>query len=338
MWVTEVDVPNFEEVYRLEKPPGFVALHRCRRAPAFGGTRIRAYASWDEALHDALRLAEAMTRKYAINGLPFGGGKAVLIQQELGDRATALRTLADFVESLGGRFITGSDLGVTESDVHLMATRTAYIECRDGAEATSESVFQAIRAALDFCRGSDSLRNRTVAIQGVGAVGSRLARKCVEAGARVLVADTDADRVATLAATLPVSDRATGEILRVRADVLAPCAVGGVIRSDETDTLRCEILCGGANNILDRDDTADLLEARGIVYVPDFLANSGAAVEGAWTQLAGAGDYSPQIAAVGTRVRQILEDARRAHVSPLAAALRTVAVTVPPVSSAHRDA
>lgn len=332
MCVTEVDVPDFEEVYRLERPPGFVALHRCRRAPAFGGTRIRAYASPDEALQDALRLAAAMTRKYAINGLPFGGGKAVLVEQSIGDRATALCALGDFVESLRGRFITGSDLGATESDMHLMATRTGYIECRDGAEATSESVFQAIRAALEVRLGSDALQNRTVAIQGIGAVGSRLARKCVEAGARVIVADTDADRVAALAASIPVTSCPTGDILHVRADVLAPCAVGGVIRSDETNALRCEILCGGANNILDRDETADLLEARGIVYVPDFLANSGAAVEGAWTQLAGAGDYSPQIAAIGTRVRQILEDARRARVSPLAAALRAVAATVPPVS------
>ena len=335
MRASELSVLGFEEVYRLDEPLGFVALHRCRRAAAFGGTRIRAYASPDDALQDALRLAEAMTRKYAINDLPFGGGKAVLVQQAMGDRATALRALADFVESLGGRFITGSDLGVTESDVHLMATRTTYIECRDGAEATSDSVFQAIRAALDFCRGSDSLQNRTVAIQGVGAVGSRLARTCVEAGARVIVADADADRIVALAATLRVTSCPPGDILRVHADVLAPCAVGGVIHSHETDALRCEILCGGANNILDRDETADLLEAQGIVYVPDFLANSGAAVEGAWTQLSGAGDYSPQIAAVGTRVRQLLEDARRANVSPLAAALRRIAVTVPPVSPAR---
>lgn len=94
-----------------------MALHRCRRAAAFGGTRIKPCTSADEALHDALHLAEAMTRKYAINGLPFGGGKAVLVHQAIGDRVDALCALGDFVDSLGGRFITGSDLGVTESDV-----------------------------------------------------------------------------------------------------------------------------------------------------------------------------------------------------------------------------
>ncbi len=325
MRATEICVPGFEEVYRLDDPLGFVALHRCRRAAAFGGTRIRAYASPDEALHDALRLAEAMTRKYAVNGLPFGGGKAVLVQQAIGDRADALNALGDFVESLGGRFITGSDLGVTEADVQLMAGRTSYIECRDGAEATSDSVFYAIQAALEFCRGSDSLQDRTIAIQGVGAVGSRLAVKCIEAGAHVIAADTDAARIAALSAAVPVKPCPPDEILRIQADVLAPCAVGGVIRGRDVEALRCAILCGGANNILDGDETGDALAARGILYIPDFLANSGAAVEGAWTQLSGPGDYQPQVAAIGRRVREVLEEAKRTSVSPLAAALRKTA-------------
>lgn len=325
MRTTDLLVPGFDAVYRLDEPTGFVALHRCQRAAAFGGTRVRAYASEDDALRDALRLGEAMTRKYAINELPFGGGKAVLVEQAIGSRTAAFRALGDFVESLAGRFITGSDLGVTEADVQVMATRTRYIECRDGAEATSDSVFHAMRAALRFWRSSESMRACTVAIQGVGAVGSRLAARCVEAGARVVVADTDARRVAALQRTLGVESCPTREILHMAADIVAPCAVGGVIRADEVGALRCSILCGGANTILDRDETAEILAARRILYVPDFLANSGAAIEGAWTQLCGPGDYGPQIAAVGERVRELLEDATRQGISPLAAALRRIA-------------
>lgn len=208
-----------------------------------------------------------------------------------------------------------------------MAYRTSYVERRDGAEATSDSVFYAIQAALDFCRGSESLQDRTIAIQGVGAVGSRLAGKCIDAGAHVVVADTSAGRIAALSAALPVKSCPPDEILRIPADVLAPCAVGSVIRFTDVGALRCAILCGGANNILDQDETSDILAANGILYVPDFIVNSGAAIEAPGRSYPGRGDYRPQIAAVRRGVREILDDAERANVSPLAAALRNFAAS-----------
>ena len=311
-------------MYRLEDPSGFLALHSTRLGPAFGGTRVREYTSADDALADALRLAEAMTRKYAINELPFGGGKAVLALQSIRDRRAAFEELGDFVESLGGRFLTGSDLGVTAQDVRVMQTRTRHLETADGSEAAAESVLCAIRGALLFMRRAPGLRGLTVVVQGLGALGYRLAARCAEEGARVVAADVDAARAARAAREVSAAIVSPAEVLSVQGDVLAPCAVGGVIHPGLVGAVRCPIVCGGANNILDTDDTARTLHEAGITYVPDFLSNSGAAIEGAWTRLRGPGDCLREIAAVGDRVVGLLEEAHRRGCAPLEVALETV--------------
>lgn len=329
MRATCIEVPDYDEVYRLEDPDGFLALHRTRPGPAFGGTRLRDYPSSDDALADALRLAKAMTRKYAINELPFGGGKAVLVGGSIRDRHAAFAELGDFVESLGGRFITGSDLGVTTEDVRVMQERTRHIEAEDGSEAASQSVLWAMKGALRVHYGDDDLGGLTVVIQGLGALGSRLTAKCVREGACVVGSDIDPSRVEQAARELAVRTVVPEEILQTAGEVLAPCAVGGVVHRGLIAALRCPILCGGANNILDEDATAQALHEAGIIYVPDFLSNSGAAIEGAWTRLRGPGDYSHEIQTVRDCVIELLRRARQRGCPPLQVALEDVRSRIP---------
>jgi len=331
MRTTRIDVPGYEEVFRLEDPDGFVALHRTRPGPAFGGTRMRDYASIEAALADALRLAEAMTRKYAINALPFGGGKAVIMRQSIRDRREALHGLGDFVESLGGRFITGSDLGVSTQDVAILQSRTRHVECEDGSEASAQSVLWAMRGALGALRGRETLTGVRIGIQGLGALGYRLAELCVREKAEVVAGDIDRDRSSKAERDLSVRVVPADEVLFLPADILAPCAVGGVVERQTIRSLRCSIVCGGANNILDDDSTADLLHEAGIAYVPDFLSNSGAAIEGAWTRLRGPADCSAEIRAVRASVVDLLERARGRHCPPLRVALEDIASRIPKV-------
>jgi len=321
MRAERIHVDDWQEVYRLEDPDGFVALHRVIEGRAFGGTRIRAYESPNEALADVRRLSSAMTKKCAINRLPGGGGKAVLEATSITDRERALDSYGAFVESLGGRFYTGPDLGIGPSDIAIIARRTAHVAHQDLSPAAAAGVYWSMRGAVEAVLERDSLSGVTVGLQGLGAVGWKLAELLIADGARVTAYESDPAVVERAHQDLPVglvdSER---QILERDADVLAPCAVGQVIRSDNLDRIRARILCGAANNQLASDDLDVPLAARGITYVPDFVANSGATVQGVLAAVRGAGDYSTQVMDLRRITTELIAEARRERTTPMAVA------------------
>jgi leucine dehydrogenase len=264
-----------------------IAIHSTVLGPAVGGTRFLHYRSEDEALLDALRLSRGMTYKTAAAGLPLGGGKAVVLAPErLADRERLLRAHGRFVERLGGRFVTGQDVGTSEADMEVIRRETAHVEglahgSGDPAPWTARGVFRAILAAAKQRWGSESLAGKAVAIQGCGNVGLQLALLLAGAGARLTVTDVDPDRVRRTVQETSAAAVPPGDIYATPADLLAPCALGGVLNDETIPKLKAEIVAGAANNQLLEDRHGRALEERGILYAPDFVANAGGVISSA---------------------------------------------------------
>ncbi len=250
---------------------------------------MQSYASPGDGLRDVLRLSAAMTSKMAMAGVPLGGGKAVLAVPEIpaGDaRRALLLRYAELVESLHGTYVTACDMNTSPADMDVIGERSGSVlgrtEAAGGsgtsAPATAVGVFHGLRATAAHALGSDDLAARTVAVQGVGAVGGPLARRLAEAGARVTLTDVDELRAKELASELDAEVVAADDVLDVECDVFAPCATGGVLNADTIPRLRCRAIAGAANNQLAEPEDADRLADRGIVYAPDYVVNAGGVI------------------------------------------------------------
>lgn len=271
---------------------GIVAIHSTTLGPALGGTRFWKYATDEEAFVDALRLARGMTYKNAVAGLNLGGGKAVLI----GDNRTANREMifrahGRFVESLGGRYITAEDVGTSTADMDFVHMETDYVtglagRSGDPSPVTAHGVFRSIQAAAKTCWGSDDMQGKTVSVQGCGHVGYHLAKSLHEAGARLAVTDIDAERVKRVVNEFGATAVAPDDIYSVAAEVFAPCALGAVINDKTIPQLRVEIVAGAANNQLQDERHGDELHRRGVLYIPDYVANAGGVIN-VYSELAG---------------------------------------------------
>ena len=257
-----------------------IAIHSSALGPALGGTRMRAYPSFDDAVTDALRLSRAMTYKTAFAGMAFGGAKAVIdADSGRSDRRALLEAHARAVQELEGRFVTGGDMGVSIEDVRFMSQFSRAFEHApagagpDASDLTAIGVVAAIGAAAS--RLGLELRGLSVAIQGVGEVGSRVARRLAAAGARLTLADLESGRARAVAAETAADLVTPEEILGVVCDVLSPNAAGGVIDDRTREELRCRAICGAANNPLSSPEVGDELDRLGILYAPDFVASAG---------------------------------------------------------------
>jgi len=264
-----------------------IAIHSTKLGPAVGGTRVWPYASFDEALTDALRLSRGMSYKAAVAGLPFGGGKSVIIGDSRRiSREAVFRAHGRFINQFKGQYMTGEDVGTTPADMELVRRETPYVAglattSGDPSPFTARGVFRAMLAAVLHRWGSEKLAGRTVAIQGCGNVGYNLARELQKAGAKLIVADIDAARAARVAGELEASPVTPDEIFDADAEIFAPCALGGVLNDETIPRLRAAIVCGAANNQLAEDRHANAIEARGILYVPDYVASAGGLINGA---------------------------------------------------------
>jgi len=267
-----------------------IAVYSTALGPALGGTRFFPYTSEAEAVTDALALSRAMAYKNSLAGLDLGGGKAVIIGDPHTDKTEALlRAYGRFVESLGGRYLTACDVGTHNADLDVVARETRFAHgrsevhggCGDSSVLTAFGVFQGMRAAAQHRWGKPSLAGRTVAVAGVGKVGSHLVDRLVSDGADVVVTDVDTAAVDRLLARHPqvtaVAD--TAALVRTPHDVYAPCALGGALDDETVGVLPGEIVCGGANNQLAHEGTAQLLADRGILYAPDYLVNAGGVIQ-----------------------------------------------------------
>lgn len=262
-----------------------IAVHSTVLGPGLGGVRMWPFESFDEAMIDALRLSRGMTYKAAAAGLNLGGGKAVIIGDPKSDKSEALfRAFGRYIESLNGLYITAEDVGTDMEDMEIILTETQWVTGKsparggsgDPSPVTAHGVLQGIKAAARWHFGDASLKNRTVAVQGLGSVGFHLASYLVEEGAHVLGADIDEERVDLAREELSITPVALDEILEVECDVLAPCAMGAVLDETTIPRLRCPIVAGAANNQL-ADETRDgqALFELGILYAPDFMINAG---------------------------------------------------------------
>jgi len=304
-----------------------IAIHDTTLGPAAGGIRMKPYATEEEAIRDALRLAQAMTYKCAAAGANLGGGKCVVIGDPQRDKSEALlRVLGRFIRRLNGLFITGMDVGTTLEDMDILRQECPYVTIYsealggpgDTAAATALGVVSGMRACLKAVYGDERFQGRHVAVQGVGAVGSHVVELLVQAGALVTIADVDEERVRSVATHEQVTVVAPGEIATLPVDIYCPCALGGVLNQTSIPTLRCAIVCGSANNQLQEEQDGELLEQRGILYAPDYIVNAGGVIVGADSLLPGG--YKQQRAEAAVRrlyqaVEQVISLAKEQHVS-----------------------
>jgi leucine dehydrogenase len=310
-----------------------VAVHSTRLGPALGGCRMWHHGTLDAAIEDALRLSSAMTLKAAAAGLDLGGGKSVIWLPDENAPTGELRhrlmlDFAETVELLGGSYITAEDVGTTMADMELLAKHTAHVvglpRARGGSGDPGPHTAAGVEAAMRSCCshrfGTPVLAGRGISIVGVGSVGGSLARLLASAGASLVLADVDEGKRA-LAQELGAEWLDPAAALRADVDVLAPCALGGIVDDSTSRELRCEIVCGSANNQLLHDGVADLLAARGILYAPDFIVNAGGLINVS-LELSG---YDPavastRIAGIESTMDSILEHSRASGLTPLSAA------------------
>jgi leucine dehydrogenase len=310
---------------------GVIAIHSTALGPAVGGTRAWRYDSPDAAAIDALRLARGMTSKNALAGLPLGGGKSVIaLPPGRFDREAVYRAHGRAVETLAGRYVTATDVGTRLEDLRTMRRETRWVLGLESESArsgwwTARGVYHAIRGALRQRHGSAALAGRTVAVQGSGSVGAALCGFLAEAGATVVVSDIDAARARTVAVGCGGRVEPAAGIHRAAADVFAPCALGGVLHAGSIAELGAAIVAGGANNQLAEDEDADRLAARGVGWVPDYLANAGGVIT-AGTELFGwdTMEVRRRVEAIEETTARLLGLAAAEGITPLAAADRVV--------------
>jgi leucine dehydrogenase len=266
-----------------------VAIHDTTLGPATGGCRMHLYNTEEEAIDDALRLSKAMTFKTAAVGVNFGGGKCIIWGDPNTDKnETLFRALGRFVQTLEGRFSTGPDLGTSSEDFIWARQETPYVNALpeeyggsgDTSLITAFGVWSGLRAASKLCWGSDSLKGKKVAVQGLGKVGYHLVDYLIGDGAECIVCDIASENIKAIKEKHPeltVTEPQT--IYDVRCNIFSPNAVGSILNDQTIPRLKCEVIGGAANNQLAEERHGDLLAEFGILYCPDFVINSGGLIQ-----------------------------------------------------------
>jgi leucine dehydrogenase len=261
-----------------------IAIHDTTLGPALGGTRMWPYRSADEALIDVLRLSEGMTYKAAVADLELGGGKAVIIGDSKRDKTPELlRAHGRFVDTLGGRYITAEDVGIGVEDMEYVYEETKYVTgirstphgSGDPSPVTAYGVYHGIKASCRKKLGTDELKGIRIAVQGAGHVGYHLCENLASEGAVLTICDIDDERVRKVVDDFRATAVDTDAIYDVDCDVFAPCALGAIINDGTLRRLRCSIVAGAANNQLEENRHGDALDAKGILYAPDYVINAG---------------------------------------------------------------
>lgn len=309
-----------------------IAVHSTTLGPALGGCRMWRYERSGDGVDDALNLAHAMTLKAAAAGLDLGGGKGVICladgEPAAAPRRAALLDFADAVESLEGRYITAEDVGTTAEDMAVIGQRTDHVVglppalggAGDPSPLTARGVERAIRTCAEHRFASADLSGLRVCVVGLGNVGTALARRLEAGGAELLVSDIDLGRHA-VADELGAHWVDPGAAMLADCEVLAPCALGGGVDRTNAESLRCQVLCGAANNMLAEESLAVDLQRSGVLYAPDFIANAGGLIH-VYADLHGhdAGLVDELVDSIGATMARVLEAADAAGATPLEAA------------------
>ncbi|WP_308190213.1 Glu/Leu/Phe/Val dehydrogenase dimerization domain-containing protein [Amycolatopsis sp. GM8] len=306
-----------------------IGIHHTGLGPALGGTRFYPYRSEQAALADVLRLSEGMTYKAAAVGLPLGGGKCVIIGDPLVRKTPELlHAYGRFVDSLAGRYITAADLGTTAEDMDEVGTATRHVVGRteqaggsgDTGWSTAYGVFQAMRAAAAVQWGTTGLAGRTVGVEGAGKVGYHLIGLLTAAGAQVVVTDPADGALQRIRAAYD-SVRVSSAVIEDPIDVYAPCALGSTLTPASANALRASVVCGAANNQLQDRTVAATLADRGVVWVPDYIANAGGLIQANGERLGKSPqDVRADIEAISTSVTDVIVQAGQTGVTTAAVA------------------
>ena len=322
------DFDDHEGVHLFTDPASglqaVIAVHSTALGPAAGGVRFWHYADSDRAITDALRLSRGMSFKNAMAGLPMGGGKGVVLAARAGDVISddQLKAFGRAVDSLGGRYVTAEDVGMSEARMKVIAGETRYVSglpVASGAAGgdpgpyTAWGVYLGVRAAARRALGIDTMRGVHVAIQGVGSVGGGLARLLARDGARLTLADVDAGRAQALAGELGGEAVTADAILEVEADVVSPNALGAILTEQSIPALRTRVVAGGANNQLATREDGRRLAERGILYAPDYVINAGGIINVGLEYL-GQGDeveVKARIARIPDRLAEVWDESDR---------------------------
>lgn len=290
-WFDYMERYDFEQLLLCQdKNSGLkaiIAIHDTTLGPALGGVRMWTYESEDEAILDALRLARGMTYKAAAAGLNLGGGKTVIIGDPRKDKSEAMfRALGRFIQGLNGRYITAEDVGTTEEDMDIIHQETRYVtgvspafgSSGNPSPVTAFGVYRGMKAAAKVAFGSDSLKGKTVAVQGVGSVAYNLCKHLHEEGARLIVTDIVQENVERAVRDFGAESVEPDKIYDVECDIFSPCALGAIINDETIPRLKCRVVAGSANNQLKEERHGDRLHEMGITYVPDYVINAGGVI------------------------------------------------------------
>lgn len=328
--IEKLSITGYEEVVVCENEPdglkAIIAMHDTALGPAVGGTRMYPYPSREQALADVLKLAKAMTYKAAAADMPFGGGKAVIIADPQQNKTKRLlMSFGRFLEYLGGRFVTGEDVGTTADDMEIIARETKYaifpsksldVEWKTSF-LTAYGVFHGIRASVQEAFANDSLAGIRVAIQGAGKVAEELIPMLQAADARIIVSDVDQQRLFSVADKFGAEAVAAHSIYKSKAEVFSPCALGGILDRNVIAQLQCRIVAGAANNQLNNAKQGWQLWKRGILYAPDYVINAGGLISalyemGACTRK----EVMGMTQKIYARLRKIYKHAETADIPP----------------------
>ncbi len=324
-------IEGYEQVAAAEDPVSglraVIAVHNTTLGPSLGGVRMFPYLSQKAALDDALHLAKAMTYKAAISNLKLGGGKAVVISDPAKDKTHELfLALGEFIHEFKGSYLAAEDSGIGSDDLDIVSERTPYVTgtkrlkfgSGDPSPATARGILTGIRSCLKEVLGSESLQGVTVAIQGVGQVGFGLARLLKKAKANLIVSDVSRERLRKVAAELNAQVVPPGKIHAVKADVFAPCALGGVLNFSSIPDIRARIVAGGANNQFSNEKRdARLLFKRGILHAPDYVINAGGLIQLYVKEILKKQDITPWIDGIDKTLANIFRISKEKKQPPL---------------------
>ncbi len=336
MKIESIEQAGFEEVWRATDPAAsftaYIALHNMKRGPALGGVRFWTYLNESEAVADVCRLAESMTYKSAVANLAHGGGKGVIVRPTGDfDRTKIMSCFGDFIEHLQGRYITAKDVGTTGQDMVTMKRQTRYVTglppesggAGDPSPLTAAGVMAGLKVSITEKLGHSELKGLRVAIQGLGGVGIDLARQLSEAGCEVWGSDVDPKKLVVASQQFGVHSLLPEMIFTQEVDIFSPCALGQVLSAENIPQLKCQIVAGAANDTLaSPEEDATALQARAILYAPDFVINAGGLIHVAseWEGYDSA-KASQQIQQIGATLKEIYAHAATKKTSTHAAAL-----------------
>ncbi|MCC6722819.1 MAG: Glu/Leu/Phe/Val dehydrogenase [Bacteroidia bacterium] len=262
-----------------------IAIHNTVLGPGLGGTRFYNYQSESDAIRDVLRLSRGMTYKASISGLNLGGAKAIIIGDPNKLRSEVLfRKFGRFIENLNGKYITAEDVGTTTGDMEYISMETSHVvglpEIKGGggdpSPVTAYGVYLGMKAAAKHVYGNDSLKDKTVAVQGIGKVGYNLIERLHKEGAKIYITDINDGNVKRAVADFGAISVSNEDIFELNVDIFAPCAMGAILNSSNINKLKCSIVAGAANNQLENEEEHGMmLKSKNIIYIPDFLINAG---------------------------------------------------------------